>query len=70
MSQTQYDVKVKFFDVMNDCLVERKQDIPEERSSSVLPEAPVQNFATGKPAEKPMMYLYSKTSQNPTESEN
>lgn len=33
MSQTQYDAKVKFFDVMNDCSVERKPDIPEEKSS-------------------------------------
>lgn len=73
MSQTQYDAKVKFFDAMNDCLVETKPDIPEEKSSSVLPEDLAQNFATSKPAQKPVMYLYSKTLfelQNPTESEN
>lgn len=73
MSQTQYDAKVKFFDVMNDGLMETQSEVPEEKSSSLLPKVLVQNFATNKPAQKPTMYLYSKTSfeqQNPTESEN
>lgn len=73
MSQTQYDAKVKFFDVMNDCLVEIQPEVPEEKNSSILPEDLIQNFATNKPARKPMMYLYLKTSfelQNPTASEN
>lgn len=38
MSQTQYDAKVKFFDVMNDCLMERQPGVPEEKSSSLIPE--------------------------------
>lgn len=38
MSQTQNDAKVKFSDVMNDCLMEREIRVPEEKSSSLLPE--------------------------------
>ena len=50
MSQTQYDAKVKFFDVMNDCLMERQPGVPEEKRCSLLPEDLVQNFAISKPA--------------------
>lgn len=50
MSQTQYDAKVKFFDVMNDCLMESQTGVPEEKSSFLLPEDMFQNFAINKAA--------------------
>jgi len=50
MSQIQYDAKVKFFDVVNDCLTKRQPGVPEKKSSSLLLEDLVQNFAINKTA--------------------
>lgn len=52
VSQTQYDSKVKFFDVMNDCLMERQPGVPKEQSRSLLPEDTFQTFAINKPVQQ------------------